>query len=641
MARPQLRLQVVQAAFGVALLILLARAGQVQLLQGSRHAATARSQRTERVELAAQRGTIYDRNGTPLALTQRVYRVGVAPNELRDADHVARLLTEELGVPRGVVRRELSEPWAYFHGPFTAVQVQRLLHVRGVYPEAELVRFYPDPDLARAVIGRPAAEGRPASGLERILDSVLDGTPGSAVVLRDRLGNTIESPSGLGAFPVAGHDVELTIDAELQQIVEGALAEGVELYDAAGGDVVVLNPRTGEVLAVASVDASGRSATSAFTSVFEPGSTAKLFAAAALLRHGLVEDSDSVWAEQGEYRVGSRTIRDEHPNGWLTLTEVIEQSSNIGIAKFSMRLTPEWQFEQLRGFGLGSPTGVGFPAESPGILRAPYRWSGTTPASLAMGYEVALTALQLAQAYGAIANDGVMLQPALVREIRAADDRIIYRHAPIPVRRVVSPQVAAELRAMLHGVVYRGGTGETAALTSYELAGKTGTARRAGPGGYIPGSYTASFASLFPADDPQLVMVVKLDDPKGVYARVTAAPITRHVVEQLLAAQSAALDRTRLTRPQAPASTDAAIAAGTVPYVVEWPVIERADSSVPRPVPDVTGRSLRDAARVLHRAGLRVRVDGWGGVYSRDPEPGTTVAPGTVVTVRAVERSSR
>jgi cell division protein FtsI (penicillin-binding protein 3) len=378
-ARPQLRLQVVQAAFGVALLILLARAGQVQLLQGSRHAATARSQRTERVELAAQRGTIYDRNGTPLALTQRVYRV-------------------------------VSEPWAYFHGPFTAVQVQRLLHVRGVYPEAELVRFYPDPDLARAVIGRPAAEGRPASGLERILESVLDGTPGSAVVLRDRLGNTIESPSGLGAFPVAGYDVELTIDAELQEIVEGALADGVEQYDAAGGDVVVLNPRTGEVLAVASVDASGRSATSAFTSVFEPGSTAKLFAAAALLRHGLVEDSDSVWAEQGEYRVGSRTIRDEHPNGWLTLTEVIEQSSNIGIAKFSLRLTPEWQFEQLREFGLGSPTGVGFPAESPGILRAPYRWSGTTPASLAMGYEVALTALQLAQAYGAIANDGVMLR---------------------------------------------------------------------------------------------------------------------------------------------------------------------------------------------------------------------------------------
>jgi membrane peptidoglycan carboxypeptidase len=258
-----------------------------------------------------------------------------------------------------------------------------------------------------------------------------------------------------------------------------------------------------------------------------------------------------------------------------------------------------------------------------------------------MGYEVALTALQLAQAYGAIANDGVMLQPALVREIRAADDRIIYRHAPIPVRRVVSSEVAAKLRAMLHGVVYRGGTGATAALTSYELAGKTGTARRAGPGGYIPGSYTASFASLFPADDPQLVMVVKLDDPKGVYARVTAAPITRHVVEQLLAAQSAALDRTRLTRPQAPASTDAAIAAGTVPYVVEWPVIERADSSVPRPVPDVTGRSLRDAARVLHRAGLHVRVDGWGVVYSLDPEPGTTVAPGTVVTVRAVERSSR
>ncbi len=194
---------------------------------------------------------------------------------------------------------------------------------------------------------------------------------------------------------------------------------------------------------------------------------------------------------------------------------------------------------------------------------------------------------------------------------------------------------------MLHGVVYRGGTGETAALSSYEIAGKTGTARRAGPGGYVPGSYTANFASLFPADDPQLVMVVKLDDPRGAYARLTAAPITREVVEQLLAAQSAALDRGRLTAESAPGSSDPAIAAGTVPYVVEWPPRESPDSVAPSTVPDVAGRSLRDAARLLHRAGLRMQVDGWGTVTRVNPPPGTRVAQGTLVTVTAREERRR
>jgi cell division protein FtsI (penicillin-binding protein 3) len=641
MARSAIRLQVVQAAFGIAVLALLARAAQVQLFQGARHAATAQAQRTERKVLDARRGTIYDRNGMPLALTQEVFHVGVAPNELSDAEATARLLERELGVARRVVQRELSEPWGYFHGPYTAVDVQPLRGVRGVYPERELVRFYPDPDLARAVVGRPGADGRPASGLERTLDSLLAGTAGTSVVLVDRHGNEIEAPSGLSAIPAAGHDVYLSIDAGLQEIVERALADGIEQYDAAGGDVVVLNPRTGEILAVASLDAQGRGAASAFTAVFEPGSTAKLFAAAALLRGRLAAAGDSVWAEEGTYRLGGRTITDEHPSGWLTLQAAIEQSSNIGTVKFAERLSPELQFLALRDFGLGTPTGVEYPAESPGILKLPHEWSGTTPASLAMGYEVAVTAVQLAQAYGAIANDGVMMQPTLIREIRSDDDRVIYRREPDPVRRVVDAEVAARLRAMLLGVVYRGGTGQTAALTSYELAGKTGTARRAGPGGYITNSYTASFASLFPADDPQLVMVVKLDDPQGVYARLTAAPITRGVVEQLLAAQSDALDRGRLTVEREPEAPAPAIAAGTVPYVVEWPLVLQADTATPRPVPDVTGRSLRDAAHQLHLAGLRVRVRGWGTVRSVEPAPGSRVAAGTLVTVHASQRGSQ
>ena len=642
MAKRTLRLRALGVAFGVGLAVVLGRAAQVQLLRGSTYAATAREQRTEHVTLPARRGAIYDRNGVPLALTQDVYHVGIAANELCavggttpcDPDQRVGEIAGHLGIPPQQVRRALGDGYAYFHGPFSPVQAQPLRGIRGVHLTGEQVRFYPDADFARAVLGRPAAPGLPASGIERVLDSLLSGTDGSAVVLRDRRGRRYESPSRLDAFPVPGHDVYLTLDAELQEIVEEALRDAIDRFGALGGEVVVLDPGNGEILAVTSLDAAGRSSAQAFTGVFEPGSGAKIFAAAALLQRGLAQPLDSVWAEEGEYRLGERVIHDEHPNGWLTLREVIAQSSNIGIVKFAQALSPVAQFSTLRDFGLGTPTGVEFPAESPGILKRPDEWSVTTAASLTIGYELAVTPVQLAQAYAVIANDGVLVRPTLVKEIRTADGDVVYRHRAEPVRRVVSLQVAAQLRDMLREVVYGSGTGTTAALTSYEVAGKTGTAKRAGPAGYIAGSYTASFASLFPADDPQLVMVVKLDDPDHAYARLTAAPLTRLVLERLLAARTGAIDRARLIQAAPPRNAPPAVGAGVVRYVVAWPPVEQPDSPGVRAVPDVRGLSLRDAARRLHQAGLRMRIRGWGVVVSTEPEAGAELAVGSLVTVR-------
>jgi cell division protein FtsI (penicillin-binding protein 3) len=644
-AKKAARLRALGAAFGIALIVVLGRSAQVQLVNGAGYATAAREQRTERVTLPARRGAIYDRNGVPLALTHDVYHVGVAANELcvpgsATCDIEARV--EEIALSIGVspeqVRRGLGDGYAYFHGPFSSAQVQPLRGMRGVYLTSEQVRLYPDPDFARGVLGRPAAPGLPASGIERVLDSLLKGTDGSAVVLRDRRGRKYESPSRLDAFPVPGHDVYLTLDAELQEIVEEALRDAIDKFGAAGGDVVVLDPRSGEILAVASLDAAGRSSAQAFTGVFEPGSSAKIFMAAALLERGLARPSDSVWAEQGEYVLGGRTITDEHPSGWLSLEQVIARSSNIGIVKFAQALSPAAQFTTLRDFGLGTPSGVEFPTESPGILKRPDQWSGTTAASLNIGYGLAVTPVQLVQAYAAIANDGVIMRPTLVREVRTGGGDLVYRHRPEPVRRVTTPSVAAALRAMLRGVVYGDGTGTTAALTGYDVAGKTGTAKRAGPTGYIAGSYTASFASLFPADDPQLAMVVKLDDPDRTYARLTAAPLTRVVLERFLAARTGAIDRARLTRAAMPRTGRPALAAGMIPYVVAWPPAEDNDSTAMRSVPDVIGLSLRDAARRLHRAGLRVRVRGWGIVGSTEPGPGTELAAGALVTLNGRDR---
>ena len=640
MAKPAVRLGVVQVAFGLAIVAVVARAAQVQLVEGAAYRARAREQRTERVVLPARRGAIYDRSGVPLALTRDVYHVGVAPRELRDRARDATTIARALGLSRRAVDRALSRPYAYFRGPYTASRVEPLREVRGVHLTHQLERFYPSGDFARSLIGWPEDEGRPASGLERTLDTLLAGRAGSAVVLRDGQGRRYESPARLGALPIPGHDVYLTLDAALQDIVERALAEAIERYDAAGGDVVVLAPHTGEVLAVASRRADGSVPPTAFTSVFEPGSTAKIFAAAALLEANLVTERDSVYAERGVWVQPYRTIRDDHPAEWLTLRGAIQVSSNIGIVKFADRLDPARQYLMLRAFGFGAPTGIEFPAESRGSLERPDRWSGVSAASLAMGYEVAVTPLQLAAGYAAIAHDGVLLRPTLVRETRAADGAVRHRHRPEPVRRVVRPGVARELRAMLRAVVFEGGTGSTAALSAYELAGKTGTARRATGRGYSPGAYTATFASLFPADQPQLVMVVKLDDPRGAYARLTAAPVTRSVIEQALAARTTALDARRLGTEAAPART-ATVGTGSVPHVVAWPPPSAPPPAAERRVPDVTGLSLRAAAAALHQSGFQVRVRGWGLVAAMAPAPGTSAAAGTVVTLVAAAPGGR
>jgi cell division protein FtsI/penicillin-binding protein 2 len=624
-------MQVVMALFILALAALAVRAAHVQLVQGAEFAAASQRSRTERERLPAQRGTIYDRRGNLLADDQEMFAVNVAPNELRDLDSAARQISRHLGISLSGVRRKLRTSWAVF-GVHSSVATQPLRGLRGVHLVQDWRRRYPMGPLARGILGYPGA----GSGIESVLDTVLTGVPGETVKLLGRSGRAYESPSRLGALPVPGNDVYLTVDAELQEIVERAIEDAVAQFDAEGGDIVVVEPHTGEILALTW---RGEANASAVAAPFEPGSTAKLFAAAALLTHRLVAPADSVWTERGKFDMEYRTVTDDHPEGWLTLQGVIQRSSNIGMVKFAKRLTPAQQYTMLRDFGLGSPTGVDFPTEASGSIPRPDRWSGTTAASLAMGYELSVTTLQLAMAYAAVANDGVLLQPALVREVRSPSGKTLYRHATRPVRRVVSAAVADTLRAMLRSVVYKGGTGEAAALYSHEVAGKTGTALVAEVGGYVLGKYRTSFVSIFPAADPQLVMVIKLDDPAGAYAAMTAAPVTRRVLLQLLAARTSVLDRTGLPAERVGSALETAREPDAEPWVTPWPMPPREEGEEEVLVPDVTGSDLREAAAALHAAGFRVQVEGWGRVVRTTPSPGTPAKIGSLIAVRASERT--
>jgi cell division protein FtsI (penicillin-binding protein 3) len=653
MAKPMARIAAVQFGFALGIAAILARAAQLQVVQGERWSEQAERQRTERVVLPARRGALYDRNGVPLAVSQEFYHVGIAPNELTNPQSKGQLLSRQLGVSWPALRRELrSKRWIYFHGPFSAIQVQPLRRLDGIHLTRDFRRFYPSRLLARPIIGGVSPdEPVGAAGLELSLDSILTGQPGEAVLLKDRAGRRYDSPSRLMREPVPGNDVLLTIDAELQEIAERGLENALRAMRAEGGDVVFLDPNNGQLLALASQQRSGRGASvpraSTFTDPFEPGSTAKLFTAAALLTHRRVDDDDAVYSEGGSWRMPTsskgriRVIADAHKTtGRLTLAQTIQVSSNVGMAKFSSRLSPEEQFEMLRDFGFGTLTGAEFPSESRGRLARPDKWQPMyTRASMAMGYEFGVTPVQLAAAYGAIANDGLLLTPTLVREIRSPSGEVLYRHEPEPVRRVVTPVIAMKLREFLRGAVGEGGTGEEAQLVNYTVLGKTGTAVRFEGGRYIRGEYTASFAALFPADHPQLIVIVKIDNPQGdYYGGLTAAPVTRTMLQQALASRRISINRNQLPDPsRAPRESEVPItSSGTAPRLV-LTVPYQISRSKPKalPVPEVAGQSVREAALLLHQRGFRVDLRGLGRVTRTAPASGASANPASAVIVWA------
>jgi cell division protein FtsI (penicillin-binding protein 3) len=628
--------------FGAAMLLVLGQAVRLQAVEGEKWARMAEEQQRERVPLAARRGSIFDRDGVPLALSHETFRVSVAPHELLDRRAAARQLRDALGLSAADAERAIDDRrrWVVLRGRFTAEQRRRVGEMRGVYFERRLERFYPQGEIAREVIGVVAGDGRALGGVEQQLDALLRGEPGYSVLRRDARGRAQPTISLPVVDPVDGADVHLTIDFDLQEIADGALREAIDSTGASGGDLLISDPRTGEVLAAVSRrDGRARSLT-AITEPYEPGSTLKPFLAAAILQEGRATLQDTVFAENGRWNDGRRTVTDTHAAEWLTLRDVIRVSSNIGIIKFNERLTPGEQYQYLRDFGFGTPTGIEYPAESTGRLRRPAAWTAYSPASLAMGYEISVTPLQMMAAYGALANGGVLLEPYLVREVREPGGRPPRERGTQPVRRVLSPEVTSQITDALVAVV-REGTATRAAYATFAVAGKTGTARRTGPGGrYEAGSYTSSFAGYFPADAPQMVIFVKLDQPRGgYYGGLTAAPVTRETLQGLLAARSTGFDTRPLLASRLPASRrgnrpgrapEHSGREGTFVFDLGdgLPAPGTMGAADPVRVPAVETLSLRDATRRAHAVGLQVRVQGSGRVVRTVPAAGEGMARG-------------
>jgi cell division protein FtsI (penicillin-binding protein 3) len=641
---PEVRRRVLLAGVLAGALLATARAFEVAVVDGAAWLIRAEDQQGDTLRLAAPRGTIYDRDGVPLAASQIAYRVAVAPREIADRARAEKLLREHLRLERRQVRRILdgTRTWVVLAGRYGVEVREALDGVRGIHFESVLQRFYPHGDVARELLGAVSLEGAALGGLELEFDSVLSGRPGRAVVRRDARGHTLPGAMLRAIEPTPGRDVYLTIDYDLQEIADQALRAALDRTQAATGELLMTDPATGDILASVSRDRGDRARNwRAATDPYEPGSTLKPFTVAGLLAHGRARLTDSIYGEQGRYQAPGRVLTDVHPHGWLSVADALRQSSNIGIAKAAARLEPEEQYLTLRDFGFGSPTGVSYPSETSGRLRRPAQWSKMSPASLAIGYEVAVTPLQMALAYGAIANGGVLLEPRLVREVRSRDGRVERTNPPRVIRRAISAEIAAALRDVLIDAVEQG-TGRAAALGPFEVAGKTGTARLTEHGRYRPGAYISSFAGFFPARAPQLVFIVKLTEPRGDYfGGLAAAPVTRATLEAALATRSTPLDRGAIAAaaPIEPAGGTQVAASrerDTVPRTVVPGAAVAAVSAVAAPqhdparaVPDVSGMPMRDGVRRLHTAGFRVRVVGSGRVRGTEPAAGT-VLPGDV-----------
>lgn len=672
------RVAIVHTFFVLFALALVARAAKVQIIDGSDWVARARRQHFFAGSTSAPRGEILDASGNTLVESREMTRVAVALPEVRDTAFVLKALRHARidvdGVRAAIARRRR---WIDLPGLYTASDVASLSKLNGIHLTPVLQRVYANSGGIKRIVGTLDEQGNPLDGLELALDTLLRGDSGKVRLARDKNGRALDSPDGWTEQPKAGSTVVLTINNTLQDICERELSIAVDSLRADGGDIVVMNPHTGEILALASSRV-GKTAFSntAVTEPFEPGSTLKPFVAASLLENGRARITDIVDTHNGKLELDGRVITDMHKAQSLSLADVIRYSSNIGIVEFGQRLTPRQKYETFRNLGFGMPLGVPLPAEASGTLREPKQWSKQTSASILMGYEIAVTPLQLVTAYAAIANGGELLEPHLVKEVRSIDGKVLYRAEPRSVRRVMSGEVARTVQQMLLAVV-REGTAAKADLATFDVAGKTGTARRTSQNaGYVAGNYTASFVGLFPGNDPQYVVLVKLDNPRGAHyaGGDIAAPVTRIVLRAALAARDAALDREDLaaseksavaqSHPDPTGGTNAVAGVkfirrndaeepdrpaadsydpnrnvakrdpseSTASYVIELPASLKsaAVAIASRAIPDVRGLSVREAVRAIHNAGFRVRLIGASSAGTF-PAAGTVAAPGTLV----------
>lgn len=532
--------------------VVVVRLYSLQVLNHEEYAAKAERQQQRVVRIDPPRGTIYDARGRQLAVSVEVGSLFAVPRDIEDPEAVARVLAPLLATkPAQLVERLQGDgefAWVARKLDPPVAEAIEALDLKGLHFLREYKRYYPMGELAGAVLGFVGLDNDGLAGVEFAYDSRVAGKRGERTVLRDARRSTSAPPTLPSASALPGEDLYLTLDATIQHIAEGALARAVTEHRANSGSVVVMDPRTGAVRALASFPGFDPNRFAAYSKkqrrnrpvqdAFEPGSTFKVVPFAAALDANLIDPNDVVDCEMGGITLDSTRIRDHKPFGRLTFREVLAYSSNVGTIKAALRLPREQLHQAIVGFGFGRETGIDLPGESPGILRPAERWTPLEPAYLSFGQGLAATPLQMANAFAAIANGGRLLEPYIVEATGRAGVKAPLRDGPRELGRPLSSSTALQLERMLEGVVSSPrGTGKEAAVPGYSVAGKTGTAQTAEPGsGYSPDRRVPSFIGFAPARDPLLVVLVVLDSPRAglTGGGSVAAPVFSEIMNRTL-----------------------------------------------------------------------------------------------------------
>ncbi len=685
------RMAVVFIGTALFMAVLLVRVAYIQFIQGEELAKRALDMRTREVPVEAKRGTIYDRRGRELAVSVNVESVFAIPAQIRDAESTAATVATILGMEKDDVLRRITLPssfvWIKRKIEEDVARQLKAKKLPGIETTQESKRYYPKGNLASHVLGIAGIDNQGLEGVELFYDTPLGGSKGKIIIEFDARGQ--EMPQALHRYiaPVDGNDAYLTIDEVVQFIAERELEQAMIRHQAKGGVIIVMDPTTGEILAMAvrpDYDPNNYNdypvqnrRNIAVVDAFSPGSTFKPITAAAALEEGLVKMSDRFFCG-GSIKVPGAVISCWSSNhGSLSFLEVIRHSCNVGFVNVGLRVGKEKFYEYVQAFNLTDKTGIDFPGEATGIMLKPDVMKTVDLAVMSFGQTLTVTPLQLITAVAAIANDGKLMRPHLLKEIRSPEGVVVAEQPPEMLRQVISRETARELKEAMRSVVEEG-TGRHAYIEGYTVAGKTGTAQKVVEGRIVRGRYTAMFVGFVPYDNPKLIALAMLDEPEGAYyGGQIAAPLWAAVVRdvlQYLEIPPAPKTSTDLK----PSAADPADIQVTVPNVVNLTPAEAmsvareagvrvfvegggprilqqtpaAGASVKKDtmviaftegepggkeqvtVPDLIGKTMRSVAATLAQVGLQMETEGSGLAIEQDPVPGTQVPSGTIVRVR-------
>lgn len=622
----------------------------IQIVKGSNYQKICQKQADYRKIIPPVRGTIFDRNQKALTVDIVKYNIGVHPYLIKNKAKVAKELSTLLKPKYKSYLKTLSsdKTFVWLEKNVSHNEIQAFLdkyqYHTGFAVERKIQRNYPFAEIIGQLVGLTDIDNRGIVGLELELDPHICGSPGWQITMKDGWGRLNRRPNQPYKEAINGNDVTLTIDHEYQIILYEELSEAYKRHDADNALGIIIDPKSGEILAIASIPAFDPNNPKNYpvsaqknrvvTDIFEPGSTFKIVTATAALEEKNIQPEDSISCEGGFIKIGKSVIHDHKKYNVLSFADVIKKSSNVGTIKVAQKIGKDKVFNYARRYGFGARTDIQFPGEAPGIVHPLKKWNDLMLAQVAIGHGVCCTALQLAYAYAAIANGGYLLKPQLIRDISTKEGVSIYQGKPKFIRRVASEDTMAQMRELLRLTV-QSGTGLRADINGMAIAGKTGTAQKVTDKGYSQTDYVATFVGFFPADDPKLLCAIVVDNPKGINhtGGAVSAPVVSKVFNRIVnLSDDLFFHEDQIQQPMIKYADNSEIKSYEIRNTTALSRKSRVNLSTyqySQRMPNLRGKSLRQAVAILQAMGVDVKFNGTGVVVSQYPEKNELISAST------------